>query len=293
MSWSTWAAKVFGAKPVYLYKLEKDSDVAFYASRVSDISALPATMELNFFDPADFFAPVDFFAATFKGKPITHTAITITSTEAKKLVTLTLPRLDTFAQKFVGPLGIATTRITIWHGFENDPDGEFVRLFLGEILLVKPSMVTTSLVCEDFSSAMKNKGIADVIQRPCRHALYYGKCQLTIADWQDTGSATAMTNSTVTVTEASAQPDGHYAGGIITYGGALQLITAHSGASLTVLGSVGALEADIAASGPQPVTLARGCNRSMADCDTVFGNDDNFGGFEHLTDSPFDGRSIT
>lgn len=293
MSWATWASKVFGAKPVYLYRIAKDNDVAYYTSRSTNISATPVNLEIDFFEPEDFFHPIDFFAKTFDALPITHSAIATTAKESKKLVTLKFSQSDTFAQKFIGPLGIATTSVTIWHGFENDPDGEFVRLFLGEMVLVKPTWRTIALVCEDFGSAMKDKGLSDVIQRPCRHALYHGKCTLALADWENAGTASAMTNSVVTVAEAAGQADGYYSGGIISYDGALQLITAHSGSSLTVLGSVGDLEADIGTGGPQAVTIAPGCSRSMSVCDERFFNSANFGGFKEMTDSPFDGGSIT
>ena len=292
MTWATWAATLVGAKPVYLYQIEKDGEAAYYTSRFSTYSALPATMELDIFDFADFFAQVDFFRADFSERPIGHSAIRSSSNSAKRLVTITLPRTDAFAQKFIGELGIATTKISIWKGYENDPDQEFPRIFTGEIRLVKPTWLTVSLICEDSGLIIKGKGIADVIQRPCRHALYFGKCTLALADWQTTGSATAMSSGIVTVTEAALEADGYYAGGIISYGGALQLITEHTGTALTVLGAVGDLESDISGSGTQSVEIAKGCNRSMTDC-ISFDNDDNFGGFKELTDSPFDGRSVT
>lgn len=276
MSWATWAAKVFGAKSVYLYKIEKDGDSAYYTSRFADYSAA-----------VDGNPAVDFL-----DRPIAHSTIRSTSKSSKRHVTISLPRTDAFAQKFIGELGISTTKVSIWQGFENDPDKEFPRIFLGEVILVKPSWAGISLVCEDSGLIIRGKGIADVIQRPCRHALYYGKCTLALAGYQTTGAATAMSGGVVTVTEAASQSDGYYAGGIIDYGGVLQLITSHVGTSLGVLGAVGDLEADITASGTQSVSIARGCNRSMTDCIT-FDNDDNFGGFKELTDSPFGGRSIT
>lgn len=293
MSWGIWAAKLFGAKPVYLYRVTKDSNVKYYTSRSTDISATPAAHTVDFFEPDDFFSRIDFFAETFKAEPVLHSAIAATAKESKKLVTVKFSQTDAFAQRFIGPLGIATTGMTIWHGFENDPDGEYLRMFLGEMLLVKPTWKTVALVCEDFSSAMKDKGLTDIMQRPCRHALYFGKCTLNLADYENAGTASAMTTTVVTVAEAAGQADGYYAGGIISYGGALQLITGHTGASLTVLGSVGDLQADIATSGPQTVAIAPGCNRSMSDCDTKFSNSANFGGFKEMTDSPFDGRSVT
>lgn len=293
MTWATWAAALVGAKPVYLYKLEKDNEVAFYTSRSSEYSAAPATMDLSIFDFDNVFELQDVFAADFSERPIAHSSIKLTQNSAKRLVTISLPRTDAFAQKFIGDLGIAETKVSIWQGFENDTDKEFPRLFLGEVRLVKPTWATVSLVCEDSGSIIKGKGIAAVIQRPCRHALYHGGCGLTLANWQGTGAATAMSSGVVTVTEAASEADGYYAGGIISYGGALQLITAHSGTSLTVLGAVGDLEADIGASGTQSVEIAAGCNRSMSVCDGTFSNSANFGGFKELTDSPFDGRSIT
>jgi len=294
MSWASWAATLVGAKPVYVYKIEKDASSAFYTSRFVDYSAAPASMPINFFEWEDFFYKIDFFAETFSKRPIAHSPIKETSNSKKKAVTITLPRTDTFAQKFMGPLGISSTRVSIWQGFENDTSArEFVRIFSGEVQLVKPSWGTLSLVCEDAGASIRGKGLAAVLQRPCRHALYHGGCGLVLSDFQTQGQATSQVGRRVTVTEAGAKPDGYYSGGIISYKGSLQLITQHVGAVLTLLGDVGSLSGDIVTGGAQPVAIARGCNRSMLDCDSKFSNSENFGGFQHLTDSPFDGRSMT
>ena len=293
MSWSSWAANLVGSKPVWVYRIEKDGEVAFYTSRFARYSAAPTSMQLNIFDVADFFSRIDFFAETFYPVPIAHTAIRETQNASRKNTTITLPRTDVFAQKFLGDLGVAETKVTIWQGFENDVAEEFPRMFRGDVQLVKPTFATISLICEDDGNLLRSKALPAVVQRPCRHALYHGECTLLLANFQDAGTATAFANNIVTVTEASAQIDGFYSGGIIGFGTSLQLITSHTGTQLTVLSSVGTLEATISASGPQSVTIARGCDRSIAICDTKFSNSLNHGGFPYMSNSPFDGRSIT
>ena len=293
MSWSQWSAALVGAKPVWLYRLEKDGELAFYTSRSTKYSVAPTGMPIDFFYPADFFTKVDIFAETFYPVPIAHTTIRATSKAAKKQVTITLPKSNAFGQKFVGPLGISSTEVSIYQGFANDVDQEFFRIFRGSVQVTKPSFAITSLICEDSANATRGNGLSAVIQRPCRHALYHGECRLTLSEWQLSGTASAFSGGTVTVAQAASQANGYYSGGIIAYGSALQLITSHTGSTLKVLGSVGSLQEDIAASGAKTVSIAPGCNRSMSVCDGRFSNSLNFGGFEYLTESPFDGRSIT
>lgn len=294
MTWAVFAALGIGSAPVYLYKIEKNNEAAYYTSRHAKYSAAPATMDINFFEADDFFDSIDFFAQDFSPLPIAHSRIVESNAARKKIVTISLPRTDVFAQKFIGDLGGVTTKVSIWQGFENDvTDREFIQMFTGSVQVVKPAWGAVSLVCEDGGGYGKGKGLAEVIQRPCRHALYFGKCQLNLADFQDAGSASAMVSNVITVAEAAAKSDGYYSGGIVEYSGSMQLIVSHTGTSLKVLGQVGSLSQDITDSGAQSVLISAGCDRSMATCDQTFNNSANFGGFEHLTESPFDGRSIT
>ena len=292
MSWSSWATTRVGAKPVWLYSLSKDGDTAYYTSGSKSYSAAPATMQLDIFRVSDLFSRINFFEETFLPRAISHSTIRATHNPGKKQVTFALPRSDAFAQKCLGGLGIAKTSVEVWQGFENDLVKEFPRMFRGEISIVKPSWMRIDLVCEDVSSALRNKAIAAVVQRPCRHALYHGLCTLDVADFAEPGTAVSLSSRLLTVTEAAAQQDGYYSGGLVAYGQALQFITEHKGDKLSLLGAVGSLEADLANNGPQLVTIAPGCNRTMQVCRDRFSNSDNFGGFEFLTDSPFDGRSV-
>lgn len=292
MSWSGIALSKVGAKPLWLYRLEKDDSVAYYVRRMRRISALPVGHVVDVFHPANVFSPIDVFAQTFEPLPITNSPIRATDNSAKKQVTLTLPRTNATAQTFLGDLGIATTLATIWQGFENDVDAEYPKMFSGEVQLVKPSWTTTSLVCESNGSNLRGKALSEVIQRPCRHALYHNVgCKLTLSDHQITITATSLVANVLTASGASAYDDGYFTGGIIQYGQSMQLITAHTGSTLQVLGSVGALATDLSG-GAVDVLLAPGCDRSRAGC-LRFDNMLNFGGFEHLTNSPFDGRSVT
>jgi len=293
MSYSTWLAKIFGKRPIWLYRLTLGSTTVHLTTRQSDYYS----PHDDFFDLGpDLFAHDDFFGQTFTASPLSHTKIPVTSKLDRSELKMEFPLSDSFASQFLGIIGLVEATVTIWHAFEDDPDRERVVKYRGRIMEVRPSPTRIEFSVENELTAMRRKGLVAVMQRPCRHALYHGDpgegCGLNIADFETSASATAASGVTVTVTEAGDQPDGYYTGGVITYDSQRQMILSHTGTALVLIATLPGLEDEVTAWGSATVKLAPGCDLTRDTCNDRFDNIVNFGGFPWMGDNPFDGRSV-
>ncbi|MEO8531049.1 MAG: phage BR0599 family protein [Deltaproteobacteria bacterium] len=179
--------------------------------------------------------------------------------------------------------------VAIWELDANDPDQDCAFRFRGRVTDAKPTREETKLIC---APGRRAKGMVPVLQRMCRHSVYFGGCGLDREDWFTAATATAIDGRVVTIPAAAAYADGALQFGLLEHGAGLFTIAANSGASVRLLDNTPDLEAAIALSGSAAVRLARGCNRLMPVCDGVFDNSLNFGGVPTMKDSPFDGRSL-
>lgn len=269
MSYAAIQALVSGKKPYWLYRIKRGDNFAYLTSRRT-----PITVGSDVYEPA----------------AIKHSKIMQTSRERAAAVDLTLPNSNPVARQFLDMRGLEENSVTIWHGYENDP--ELAVKFRGRVVSNRASSTKIVLVCENNFTFLRSKGLASVVQRPCRHALYHGGCRLNIADWQDVGAVTNIDGLKLTVPQAASKPNGFYRGGVIEFSGAHQMITKHWGDKITLLGPMVGLAEEFAASGSADVKIAPGCNRSLGMCRTRFNNNRNYGGFPWMGENPFDGRSV-
>lgn len=291
MSFDAIAALISGKRPLWLYEFGRGSARWFFTSARDDV------VEPAIFYSRPLFYATDplFYSRRWHARSISHGRITQAGASYRSELNLQFALSDDFARQFLAPVGIAKTTVTIWHGFLNDPDGQRVIKYKGRIIGGSPSEGgTIDLTCQSELSTLDRKALSGVMQRPCRHALYFGGCGLALADWQLPTPATAIGPSglNLTVPAAAGAAANYYRGGVVEYAGALELIAAHNGASLTLAAAVPGLADKIAADGSAAIKIAPGCDLSTATCAGVFSNSDNFGGFPFLTDSPFGGGSI-
>jgi hypothetical protein len=281
MTFAAIANLISGQRPFYLYRFARSGEETLFTSLPYDLTRTVAGVT----------------GTLWRGENVTiaHGKIPNTTENYRAEFPITLPASDPLARSFLAPIGIARTSLTIWKGFLNDTDAELIVQYRGRVAAARPSdSGTITLSCLSEISALSRKGLAAVIQRPCRHVHYGDGCRLTLADWQVAGSVSAITTNglQVTVAAASAQPDGYYRGGILQYGDGLEMILAHTGSTLRLAARVPGMVEDFPSLGALPVTIAPGCNLTRQTCLEKFDNIDNFGGFPWIADTPFDGRSI-
>lgn len=286
MALSDYIARIFGKKPVWLYRIVVGG-VSYHITSKGGGYTTPSNRPSTDFPSGQVWTSM----------PIQRGDITLTVKANRSDTWLRLPTVTTLAQALINNRGSDEAEIEIWQGFIGDPANEFQSVFKGRIMDVEPAMIATTLTCGDALSKASKSSVAQVVQRACRHAHYFtnsdgGGCRLNLADFQTTEAVTSSVGRTITVPSAATQTDGFYLAGILEYDGTEYMIESHVGDTLTLETEVVGLAAAIALDGvSEDVLLAAGCDLRPATCN-AFGNLANFGGFNDMTDSPFDGRSI-
>lgn len=273
MSYASFLALVQGKRPMWLYEFTRLGETVRFARSGTDVAAL---------------------SHTWTAKVITHTRFIRTSQINRARTEFVLPQSDAWARQFLAGGAYTANSVTVYHGFLNDPDAEWVVRFRGRVTGAKAGFTRVLLQAENKMTELRREARPAVAQVPCRHALYSSGCGVNIADFETAATLTAFSGRTATVTEAADQPNGYYAGGVITYNGIRQAIARHSGSSLTLFGPIQGLAADLAAASPSElaVQLAPGCNLSRSQCNGRFDNLVNFGGFPWMDETPFDGKKL-
>jgi hypothetical protein len=279
MSFASYVSRVFGKRPVWLYRISTLGLTAHLTSRGS------AFISGNDQPTTDFPAGQLWASAAIQAREITRTTQSNRAT-----FELMLPTSHAIAQAVLGTTDPSDVEVTVWQTFANDPDEEFVEKFNGRVVSFKPGMVLTRLNCEEGFTKMSRSSVAQVVQRPCRHAHYVtnpdgGGCRLVLADWQTSVPVSAVDGRSLTIPAAALQPDGTFTAGILEFNGVERFVEDHVGASIKLEAVMPGLAAT------DDALIAPGCALTTEACDG-FDNIDNFGGFPWMTETPFDGRSI-
>lgn len=280
MSYLFSLAQKFGKRPTWLYRITYGADTYYLTRTAAGFTTAAGKPDAGFAGAQAWAA-----SAIANGKFMQSAKMERAGMELK------LPASDPIAQMFLADAGPLLSTITIWHGYANDPDAEYRVKFRGRVMEVKPALDVVTLRCESNATLARSKGLQAVMQRPCRHSVYFGACGADLATQQVDASASAMTGRTVTVAAAASQPNGYYAGSPIEYDGAFGSVLRHEGDQLLLINTFPALAAEIAAAGFAAVKIARGCNQSLARCEALDAVED-FGGFPWMSNSSFDGRRL-
>ena len=229
---------------------------------------------------------------TWEGLAISHGRIVDSDQAARSELQLTAPLSSSIAQASIGTIGLQPMMLTIFRGDAND--AETVVIFKGRVLSANPTEEGQCIfACMTEMAALQRKGLASVIQRPCRHAHYGRGCGLTLSDWQVTLPLASISSSgrDLVITGATDELDGFYRLGTLEWGGQFEMMLTHTGNNVTLVNPIpGLVEArDL---GPVDVKIAPGCPLSRSVCNSRFDNIENYGGFDFITDNIFDGRQL-
>lgn len=279
MSYASILASARDKRPIWLYEFVRDGTTTRLAASVKDY--------------------LDSSAVTWTASPITHDRFRLTSGMERAETKIVFPQSNAFARTYLTDLSYSSNSVTIYHEFKNQSPEARVIKFRGRVKGVEALFTRLILVAENRFTEARRKALHSIMQHPCRHALYhqtpngYG-CGVDINSYYAAGTLTAISGSVVDVSSASGQADGYYAGGVFNWSGKLQMITAHTGTQLTLLGPVDGMEAALTAAGSAglSVQIAPGCDRTRAICSSRFNNLNNHGGFPWMDESPFDGKTL-
>lgn len=163
----------------------------------------------------------------------------------------------------------------------------------GRLSGLAPNNAALVMSFESVFTSLRRTGLRARYQKTCRHALYGRGCTLDPETFAINATATAVAAEQVTVTEAAAEGDGHYAGGMLRApDGTLGYIIRHVGTGITLQRPLASLVTE-AVLGDVAVKLYAGCDHTRAICVAKFNNLPNYGGFDWIPGkNPMGGSSI-
>lgn len=164
----------------------------------------------------------------------------------------------------------------------------------GRLASIKPGDANLALIFESVFTSLRRPGLRARFQKSCRHALYGRGCTLDPEDYATIGACTALSGDAITVTEAGAQADGYYTGGMVRApDNSLGYIINHVGTVLTLQRVPYSISQTAAVGFPFNVTLYPGCDHTRGTCGDKFSNGLNYGGFDWIPrKNPMGGSSI-
>jgi hypothetical protein len=276
MSLAAIAAWASGSRPYYLYLFQRGT-VQWQLTNI----ASPVTKTI-----------AGAASTTWTPLAISHDRIPDSDQAARSELKVTAPLSSDIAADSVGNLGFDALSITIYKGDANSE--EVIAVFKGRVLSANPQDDGQCVfTCMTEIAALQRKGLAAVIQRPCRHVHYGRGCGLVLAEWQEELPVASISadGKTISITGANAQPNDTYRLGTLEWDGRFEMMLTHSGNTVTLVNAIPGLVAAVGA-GAVDVKIAPGCPLSRAVCNDRFDNVLNFGGFPFISDNIFDGRQL-
>lgn len=274
MTYDTLAQKKYGAKPIWLYEITFDGVTERYCSGLKSYDT-PSGAPTADYATTTTWAAGPVWRKSFKRDK-----------DAKASLELAIPKDSAIAQSLSTARYQGQCTVRVYHGYRTDPDDEFIQEFTGYVQKLRPGFVAVTLSCVDNSILFGQGVVGRTIQIPCPYVLGSPACGVDRSTFEDTLSCTSKTDLDLTITGADANGDNYYTNGTLTYNGSVRRITSQIGTTVTI-----SYDIDDLTTFPSDVVLLRPCSKSVASCVT-FSNHLNFGGFEKMEDSPYDGGSI-
>jgi hypothetical protein len=263
---------------------------AFFSSRQK---ARPITLFLFKFGDL----PTAYFAHTDADRPITREGIVYTSVPIqhgnivasgsldKSLLEVKTARTTGAASLFASYPPTSVISLRIMRGNANDPDGQFVTTWFGEVKSCKLDKSEAVFACEPLSTRLLNPGLRRNYQIGCPHALYSSACGVNPASFMQTGVVASISGQHVTLVDgwnAGPVPVAKFLGGMVQWAGVSSSFDRRSiirveGANTLHLGGIPA-----AVGVGTTISILPGCNHQQSDCLDIYHNSQNFGGCPYI-----------
>lgn len=217
---------------------------------------------------------------SYTPEAITRTQVGQGSDSGNRSLTITVPSGNEFAEKYISIVPGQTATVTVVR-LQRDETPTFNT----QVLQYKGEVQSITFSKDGHAAEISVRSLATALNRrlprftylgQCNHVLFDQRCKVSSAAFNVVGAVTAETGNTITVTGASAKPNGYYTGGYCkpTSTSDWRLIIDHTGNVLTLL--LPFAEPVIS----QDVQVFAGCDHKLTgDCATKFDNVAEFGGF--------------
>lgn len=232
---------------------------------------------------------------TYLPIPINRGSLQFSGDLSKGSLDITLPYDIAFLELFRTSMPSGVVSLTVKRVHRTDMTHETIVMWKGRIINLEWQPTEVVLSCEPIRSSVQRYGLRRLFQVSCPHVLYGPSCGLARVTYQLSGTVSAQSGTSITVSGVSAFPADYFSGGYIEYTNGIlntterRMITAHPGTTNVVTLISPAMNVDIG----DTVKLYPGCDHSIVTCDSKFDNALNYGGFPYTpSKNPFSGELI-
>lgn len=286
MAFATQETSIESGRPLYLIRFGKDAKEWMYNNTDH---------------------PITFAGKEYKPTPVSVTSFIYTGDAKSEGLDITMPSNTALCQYL--DAGAATSLINVsirkLHITDTSATGNIVIpiadadapvVWVGEMIaLSRPSVNSRLLRCNTLSLSMRRTGLRLSWGRSCPHMLYDVSCKVNKTAFRVPLISTSVINGiTVSSSTLNSYAAGYFAGGFIEWvvDGIMterRGIETHNGTNATIIGGT----AGMSGLGATNFAAYPGCPRTIAVCNSKFGNSLNFGGIRYLQgENPFDGSPV-
>ncbi|WP_420598645.1 phage head spike fiber domain-containing protein [Neptuniibacter sp.] len=226
MSWEVFASSGYKANPAELFEIR-------YGDNAEDIVRLTSGDQDVTIGGDEYVSEYASFAeASSEG-----------NSNKGEAIVLTLKRTGLFATVYRSTdfaKAVTLKRLAV---DLNDPDLQLYGLSSGRMTHVEFTQTHMVVSFEQMATAQRRSAYTWKYGPQCPHALYYGSCRLTKADWGVTAKIESTNSPTLVVLkEAAAYEDGYFTGGILEFNGVSRFILNHTQKQLEITRTLFGLE---------------------------------------------------
>lgn len=215
---------------------------------------------------------------------IRHGEINASGTLDKATVEVTAPRTNPLVELFRAYPPSQVVNISIYQGDRNDPDAEFLAIWIGRIIDFSIETDEAKFVCEPVATSIRRPGLRRNYQYGCPHVLYGPSCRASRSAATVPATVTSLTGSYVVLNAGwfGALTPAKFRSGLIEWTApngdkitrAILRVTDDAGTGRSLL--LGGLPVGLSAG--MAVDVSLGCNHQVDDCKDLHNNILNFGG---------------
>lgn len=257
MTYQAYEESTFNGSPLELFKFTSDVNVYAYTNNETTVSHL---------------------GTEYRPLPIVRGKIAQNSSEAPSLLPVRLPRDCDVAALFGPFLPAKPVGLTVFRRHLNDPDVQFVPIFLGTVATC--SFEEDEAILSGYSLlASLNRRVPWLTYQPnCNWALYHYGCVADRNAFRLDGVVASVSGLTLNAVVFSTQPDGWLKAAWVQRENTreVRFITSHVGNDITLQSPFPGLAVG------EPIVAFAGCMRDMATCGTKFGNLPRFAGWPDI-----------
>lgn len=227
---------------------------------------------------------------TYTAVPISRGAVEATSEIARLALEITasreLPLLDLFSTAAPERVVLVTLRRL------HSGDGEAIIIWMGRILNVTLNNASAEIHCESVYTSLKRVGLRRLYQKNCPHVLYETECAVNRASFGSSQTVVSITGTVIELDTLDTFASNYFAGGYMEWESPpgyfnQRSIRMNAGFDVTVSFPLNGLAIN------DVVVVYPGCDHTLATCDAIFSNSENYGGMPYWPKkNPFDGTII-